>query len=222
MYFFLLTNCSERRKIVFIVALTPGGNMLRVGVYPIKEPMPCSPREARIDPYHLPIPHFPLAAQEAAARIILESQRGAVHGEWVMVSWEQHLHRTILHDIRAHQIAALELRLADTHELHCPHHDRLLLLTCGLHACFCKKSEPAKKVFPKTQVVEKGEKFIMEGIVFLHKHRLILSQDVVVLPGNNIPEDVEIHQIFGPAPELIRLAQHYSTLSTHHRAKGGS
>lgn len=195
--------------------------MVRVGVYPISTPMPCSPRDLHITPYVLPIPHLSPAAQEAAARLLMESARWAEGNEWVSVSWEQHLLRTIRRDIRAHETAHVKLRLADTYTLDsCRWHMPLLFLTIGLHARFCNKENILNAELPQTKVVEKGELYVCEGLERLHQLGLITIKNVVVGMDRNNPDDAEIHQIFGPTPELVYLALRHDNLPRHHRPKG--
>lgn len=192
--------------------------MAKVGVYPMHTVMPCTARDLYISPYILPIPHMPHCAQEAAARLLCESMKWTRLGEWMMVSWEQHLHPTILSDIHTLELASMERRLADTQELApCPHWFQRLLMR-GKHVCATPLREEVE--LPETQVVDKGEEFITQGIAYLYSHGLIVTRDVAVEPDNGDLLDVAIHQTFGPTPELIALAQKYScTPQSHHHGK---
>ncbi len=146
------------------------------GIYPMKEKLPCSPKDIGLLQYALPSTLGNAEAEEVAARILMFSRE---RGRWVGVSYSK-LIQTMKDDLERGRLAQ-EMWAQEVREYNCAR--RKYIFTLGLSK---KPSPPIKKEMPFSLISVMGLWPLKRGLVQLVENEWVNIDGDALYPSESL------------------------------------
>jgi len=146
------------------------------GIYPMKEKLPCSPKDIGLLQYALPSTLGNAEAEEVAARILMFSRE---RGQWVGVSYSK-LIQTMKDDLERGRLAQ-EMWAQEVREYNCAR--RKYIFTLGLSK---KPSPPIKKEMPFSLISVMGLWPLKKGLAQLIENEWVNIDGDALYPSESL------------------------------------